>query len=102
MIMYPNEEQTAMGSLLDSLTGNNIPTPKRGRPKSKTKSITASVVVDEEQWLKIRAIADRESVKIKDVLGVALQLAIDRYEESHGPVRVRASKRGNVNDIFNL
>ena len=47
---------------------------------------------------KIRIIASKESVQIKDVVEAALQKAIDSYERKHG--KVDGDIKGNAKNLF--
>lgn len=60
--------------------------------------IRTCMVLDKEQYDKIREIALRETMTIKDLTNMMFQFAIDHYEKKNGKVvpRVRTAKR----DIF--
>ena len=60
--------------------------------------VRTCMLLDKDQYDKIREIALRETMTIKDVVHAMFQLGIDRYEEKHGRVVVRpvAEKK----DIF--
>lgn len=52
--------------------------------------IRTCMVLDKEQYDKIREIALRETMTIKDLTNVMFQFAIDHYEKKNGVVVPRA------------
>lgn len=54
--------------------------------------IRTCMVLDKEQYDKIREIALRETMTIKDLTNVMFQFAIDHYEKKNGKVVPRAEK----------
>ena len=93
---------------LDSLLGENkelkhkpgLLKPKRGRPKTQTKTITkssqegtkenetrATFIVNEDLLEKLKAIAYWERSLIKDVVNQALVDTVKKYEKKNGPVK---------------
>ena len=84
---------------LNSLLGDNDK-PKRGRPKTSTREITkssqegtkenetrATFIINEELLDKLKAIAYWDRVLIKDVVNIALQDRVDKYEEKNGDIK---------------
>ena len=51
---------------------------------------------------KVRAIADREGIALKDIFAVGLNMAIASYESKNGEVRVKKAKRGNASGVFGV
>lgn len=51
--------------------------------------VRTCMLLDKDQYDKIREIPLRETMTIKDVVHAMFQLDIDRYEEKHGRVVVR-------------
>ena len=85
---------------LNSLLGDQPETPKRGRPVTQTKEITkssqegtkenetrATFIINEELLDKLKAIAYWDRVLIKDVLNIALQDVIAKYESKNGDIK---------------
>ena len=85
---------------LNSLLGDKLEKPKRGRPVTQTKEITkssqegtkknetrATFIINEELLDKIKAIAYWERILIKDVINSALQDAVDKYEKKSGAIK---------------
>lgn len=106
-----------MDSLLKGLTGgasteeeadtvpeNNTGTPANSPSKKEQKSNyeVISTMVDPVVISKVRAIAATEGLAIKDVIGVGLKMVVGRYEEVHGKIRMKKTKKGNVDKIFNI
>lgn len=54
--------------------------------------IRTCMVLDKEQYDKIREIALREAMTIKDLTNIMFQFAIDHYEKKNGVVIPRAEK----------
>ena len=57
------------------------------------------MLLDKEQYDKIREIALRETMTIKDLTHMMFQLAIDQYEKKHGVV-VPRGETPSRKDIF--
>ena len=85
---------------LNSLLGDQPDKPKRGRPKTSTKQITkssqegtkdketrATFIVNEDLLDKLKAIAYWDRKLIKEVVDVALQDAVDKYEKKNGDIK---------------
>lgn len=47
-----------------------------------------SLILNKYQYAKVRAIALREQMTIKDLVYEMFKLGIERYEKKHGPVEV--------------
>lgn len=79
---------------LENLMGeNNAATAKPGKP------LHVCTVVPVDQMAKVREIARRECLPIKDVVSAALAAAITRYEKKHGPV-VPPEASGDSSKLF--
>lgn len=61
--------------------------------------IRTCMLLDKEQYDKIREIALRETMTIKDLTHMMFQLAIDQYEKKHGVV-VPRGETPSRKDIF--
>jgi hypothetical protein len=59
-------------------------------------------IVDVEQIEKIRMIAAKEDVTIKDLVSLAFDVIIKKYESLHGKIKVNKHKKGNLRDVFEL
>ena len=96
-------------SLLAGLTGNNeeknnfspeIPS-RRGRKPMGKEEERISTIVKCELYSKCKAIAATENIPIKDVVNKGLELVVAAYEEKHGPIKIKRSRKpGDINDIF--
>jgi len=84
------------------ILGEELPTPKRGRPVTQTKEITkssqegtkenetrATFIINEEILDKVKAIAYWDRVLVKDVLNIALQEYIDKKKPKPRPEDAR-------------
>lgn len=51
---------------------------------------------------KIRIIAEKDNIEIKDIVGLALKRAIDSYEKRNGEITIPKKQKQNVdiNDLF--
>jgi hypothetical protein len=85
---------------LNSLLGDQIDKPKRGRPVTQTKEITkssqegtkenetrATFIINEELLDKLKAIAYWERVLIKDVINSSLVDTVAKYEKKSGAIK---------------
>ena len=85
---------------LNSLLGDQPEKPKRGRPVTQTKEITkssqegtkeketrATFIVNEDLLDKLKAIAYWERKLIKEVVDIALQEAVAKYEKKSGDIK---------------
>jgi len=85
---------------LNSLLGEQIEKPKRGRPVTSTREITkssqegtkenetrATFIINEELLEKLKAIAYWDRVLIKDVINTALQETVAKYEKKSGVIK---------------
>lgn len=59
-------------------------------------------IVDVTQIEKIRMIAAKEDVTIKDLVSLAFDVIIKKYESLHGKIKVNKHKKGNLRDVFEL
>jgi len=74
---------------------------KAGRPKMAEgervgdKSEYVTFQAEKETIAKVRSIADKEHLTIKNIIDTALNEIIRRYEEKHGPVKVCKQKNND-------
>lgn len=76
------------------LTGRRSKTPQGG-PKDE---IRTSFMLNRKQYDKVREIAMREGITIKDLVYSMLELGIEKYERKHGQVIV--STEDKAKNIF--
>ncbi len=74
----------------------------RRQSTGKKKMEHVCTLVDVEQMAKIRAIAEREGIALKDIFAVGLNMAISNYEQKNGTIRIRPTKKGNASDVFGV
>ena len=85
---------------IESLLGNQIGKPKRGRPVTQTKEITkssqegtkenetrATFIVREDLLENLKAVAYWERMLIKDVINTAFEEALAKYVKKNGDVK---------------
>ena len=76
---------------------------KRGRPALPGKVIRFCTMADEDKVIKIRTIAAREGIAIKDLMNLAFDKIIKEYESKYGAVRLpKIKKGGDVSKVFDL
>lgn len=95
------EEQTVETVVQPTNAGS---LPKNGRKDKKAKAGTPdstedrfTTIVDREVLKKIRLIATREGLNVKDVVGAAFEKAIRNYERKHGTLQ---ETRRDTKDLF--
>ena len=94
-----------MSDLLNNLTSEpEVETGRRTRTGSKEKKQMEHecTLIETSQMAKVRAIADREGIALKDIFAVGLNMAIASYESKNGEVRVKKAKRGNASEVFGV
>lgn len=72
------------------------------REKNKTRMERVCTLVDADSMNKIRTIAENENIAIKDLFALGLSFVIEKYEVLHGKVRVKRTKKGDLDKIFNI
>ena len=80
----------------------------RGRPRKNTDRRgnrtdgynRTSLIIPVAKWAKIREIAFRETLTMKEIVELALDLVIERYESKHGEVKPQPERKRDINDIF--
>lgn len=73
--------------------------PKRGRKKDSTTEgyTTICVKANIEKWAKVEYIALHETLQKKEVLELAMDMLIGKYESEKGTIKLKKdSKKGNV------
>ena len=101
--MYKKEFD--MSDLVENLTSEpEVETGRRVKTGSKAKKQMEHVctLVSVEQMAKVRTIAEREGIALKDIFAVGLGMAISSYEAKNGEIRVKKAKRGNASEVFGV
>ena len=76
---------------------------RRGRPALHNKVIRFCTMADDDKVTKIRTIAAREGIAIKDLMNLAFDKIINEYERKYGTVRLpKVKKGGDVSKVFDL
>lgn len=81
----------------------------RGRPRKNTDATgkrtdgysRTSFIIKDTTWAKIREIAFRKTLTMKEIVELALEMLIKEYEKTNGEVTPHPEKyRGDIHDIF--
>ena len=94
-----------MSDLVENLTSEpEVETGRRVRTGSKAKKQMEHVctLIESGQMAKVRAIAEREGIALKDIFAAGLNMAISNYEQKNGEIRVKKAKRGNASAVFGI
>ena len=59
-----------------------------------------SLIINKEKWAKIKEIAFIETLTMKEIVELALDMVIERYESKHGEVKPQPVRKRDINDIF--
>ena len=59
-----------------------------------------SLIVNKYKWAKIKEIAFIETLTMKEIVELALDLVIERYESKHGEVIPHPENKKDINEIF--
>lgn len=82
----------------------------RGRPRKNTDATgkrtdgysRTSLILNDEKVAKIKEIAFRETLTMKEIFELGLDMIIERYEQKHGKVTPHPeSYKGDINSVFN-
>jgi hypothetical protein len=102
------------GNVIDSILGDEQQqpqgasetkaeaTPKRGKGRPKSEGYERrTFIVRKDLFSKLTLIAAKEGILQKDILEVALEDAIGKYEAKHGELDIsRKEEKRNIRDIF--
>ena len=95
-----------MSQLVNGLTGeqeSESQTERRAQAVKRKKPMEhVCTLVSVEQMAKVRTIAEREGIALKDIFAVGLNMAIGSYEQKYGEIKVRKAKRGNASEVFGM
>ena len=79
----------------------------RGRPRKNESPdgiaegyARTSLIINSEKWAKVKEIAFRETLTLKEVMDAALDIIIERYESKHGEVKPQPRTKKDIKDIF--
>ena len=59
-----------------------------------------SLIIPVEKWGKVKEIALRETITLKEIVELALDMVIERYESKHGEVKPQPREKKDINKIF--
>lgn len=60
-----------------------------------------SLIIPLDKWEKVKEIAFRETLTLKEILELALDMVIERYESKHGEVKPQRERpKRDINEIF--
>ena len=101
-----NKNEFDMSQLVNGLTGeqeSESQTERRAQAVKRKKPMEhVCTLVSVEQMAKVRTIAEREGIALKDIFAVGLSMAISSYEAKNGEIRVKKAKRGNASEVFGV
>ena len=101
-----NKKEFDMSQLVNGLTGeqdSELQTERRAQTVKRKKPMEhVCTLVSVEQMAKVRTIAEREGIALKDIFAVGLSMAISSYEAKNGEIRVKKAKRGNASEVFGV
>ncbi len=93
-----------MSSLVSGLTGeleeSNESTEQNVKRKKPMEHVCTLIAV--ETMAKIRTIAEREGIALKDIFAIGLNMAISNYEAKNGEIEVKITKRRNASEVFGM
>lgn len=81
----------------------------RGRPRKNTDKhgkrtdgySRTSLIVNDELWAKLKEVAFRETLTMKEILDLALRMVVERYEAKHGTIEPKPEKYNvDINKVF--
>lgn len=59
-----------------------------------------SLIIPVDKWAKVKEIALRETLTLKEIVELALDLVIERYESKHGEVKPQLREKKDIKEIF--
>lgn len=91
------EEQCDQGTVSD----NSI-SPRQKKYKEENERVCT--IMEYEDIYKLRFIASKENLSIRNVFGAAAKMLIKKYESTNGviPVKKRRPKKGDISKIFDV
>ncbi|MDD5861914.1 MAG: hypothetical protein PUD15_05060 [Prevotella sp.] len=74
--------------------------PRRGRKPNRMKSERICTILPVDLMNKVRSLADKEGLAIKDIFTAGVNMVIQNYEKKYGTLRVRKPKKGDINELL--
>lgn len=77
--------------------------PRKGDPpkESVLKGYSRTTLfIDDTKWSKIKEIGLRETLTLKEILNIALDVIIERYESKHGEIVPQVNPKKDISEIF--
>lgn len=59
-----------------------------------------TIIVHRDKWAKIKEISLIETLTIKEIMELAIDDIIERYEAKHGEIKIAPIYKKNINEIF--
>lgn len=59
-----------------------------------------SLIINKEKWAKIKEIAFIETLTMKEIIELALDMVIERYESKHGEIIPVPDRKKDITEIF--
>lgn len=115
-MLKEDQKKGAMDELFKGLTAPSAPTTPQESEQSAAAPVSSKqkkykeenervcTIMEVEIMNKLRYIAGKEGVALRDLFGTGAKLLIKEYEKEHGEIRVRKSKskKGDVSKLFNV
>lgn len=118
--MSKDIEKSSMARLLGGLTGDtpgaeelakepeqrseqsesSIPQPRKRYEKTGNPEERVSTILDSMLLEKVKTISRTEGITIRSIIEYAISQVVDTYEDKYGRIKIKKSKKGNVDDIF--
>lgn len=95
-------DETKNDSIERNIEAKNTAKTTKKEEEGKSKTIHFCTVADIDKVEKIKAIADKEYIPIKDIVNIAFDFVIKKYEEKNGPIRIKNVKKGDASKVFEL
>lgn len=97
VVASPPEDSTPAGNTTGEKPKS---TSRRGRPKRSEKYDTVTVTQNMELYEKMRIIAQRSGLKIKDVNEKFQRNGVQAYERKYGVIRIPQSGKVDLDSVF--
>lgn len=59
-----------------------------------------SLIIPVKKWEKVKEIALRETITLKEIVELAIDMVIERYESKHGEIKPQPREKKNIKEIF--
>lgn len=106
-----NDLNNGMTKLFAGLTSSPKPENSESQPiepsttgqQTQRRSIKRErlcATIDSDILNKVRSLSQIEGVSIRDIISFGLKMILDKYEETHGKIRVKRPRKGDIATIL--